>query len=1007
MKFSHSLKFNAVPEWQDNYINYPTLKKTIYKLQQDQLVHNGNQDQGFIVGTNQTTVSQLVKDFEHIQSTANTTTNNIKNTNGVEVDDEKTNKHNHPFGDNIIKHRLTKNIISKFKRNNNTNATNNSNNYGSESDLEINQTSLDNEKESETKSFTGELEYTSTSSNGEHDTTTATKHELILQQILNSNDESYINPKSLTFDPLKIFTKQLIGELIKINQFYNSKESEIFKIYNNLIHDLQNQNINIDDVFKFTQAYNYSDPNIINTDDHHQYHLKSTLSRTVTNASVFDTINHIDNDYDNNNNNQKNNYDLEKQNNTTVAIHDDDDSEDDDDDEEEEEEETHSHDSVLLNHTHFNVKQQLKITLKRKAITLFINLSELKSFIELNRIGFTKICKKFDKTCGYSIKQDFINEFLPQYSRVFENDTIEELDYKLNQIIKIYAFLSNKLTTQSTTKEDLDNIKFELRSYLRDHIVFERNTVWKDLLSLEKKSYNIDLDNSVVQNNKMGDEGHIINSMMNLSMKRINLPQCLKKLIKYDHIDIPQFLLTTQMLKIIIIVIVFIILLAVKTFNDPVQGRCLAVLVAAAMLWASEALPLYTTALLIPLLVVTCKVCKTPGTDDPMDATKASQYIFGTMWNSTIMILIGGFTLAAALSKYNLAKILSSYILALAGTNPRNVLLAIMCVSLFLSMWISNVAAPVLCFSLIQPVLRSIPTDSPVAKALVLGIALASDVAGMASPIASPQNVIALESMNPNPGWGKWFAVALPVAIISLILIWVELFMTFKINNVKIKQFKPIKEKLTMKQWFVFAVTITTILLWCVMQKIDGTFGESGIITCIPIVLFFGTGLLKVDDLNNYPWSIVMLAMGGIALGKAVTSSGLLKTIALALQKRIMHYDAIVVLIIFGALILVVATFVSHTVSALIIIPLVKEVGDSLPKPHPLMLIMGVALIASGAMGLPTSGFPNVTAIGMRDEVGKPYLTVNLFITRGVPASIIVYVCIITIGYGIMSSLNF
>ena len=34
-------------------------------------------------------------------------------------------------------------------------------------------------------------------------------------------------------------------------------------------------------------------------------------------------------------------------------------------------------------------------------------------------------------------------------------------------------------------------------------------------------------------------------------------------------------------------------------------------------------------------------------------------------------------------------------------------------------------------------------------------------------------------------------------------------------------------------------------------------------------------------------------------------------------------------------------------------------------------------------MGLPTSGFPNVTAIGMRDEVGKPYLTVNLFITRG------------------------
>lgn len=191
------------------------------------------------------------------------------------------------------------------------------------------------------------------------------------------------------------------------------------------------------------------------------------------------------------------------------------------------------------------------------------------------------------------------------------------------------------------------------------------------------------------------------------------------------------------------------------------------------------------------------------------------------------------------------------------------------------------------------------------------------------------------------------------------------------------------------------------------MSKISGTFGESGIITIIPIVLFYGTGLLKVDDLNNYPWSIVLLAMGGIALGKAVTSSGLLKTIALALQKKIMDYDAFVVLVIFGALILVVATFVSHTVSALIIVPLVKEVGESLPTPHPRMLIMGVALIALGAMGLPTSGFPNVTAIGMRDEVGKPYVTVNSFITRGVPASIIVYLCVITLGYGIMSSLKF
>lgn len=210
-----------------------------------------------------------------------------------------------------------------------------------------------------------------------------------------------------------------------------------------------------------------------------------------------------------------------------------------------------------------------------------------------------------------------------------------------------------------------------------------------------------------------------------------------------------------------------------------------------------------------------------------------------------------------------------------------------------------------------------------------------------------------------------------------------------------------------MKQYFVSAVTITTIILWCVLSKIESTFGESGIISVIPIVLFFGTGLLKTDDLNNFPWSIILLAMGGIALGKGVSSLGLLYTIATALQKKVMNFNVFVILIIFGVLILVVATFVSHTVAALIIIPLVKEVGEQLPQPHPLILVMGTALIASGAMGLPTSGFPNVTAISMTDEVGKPYLTVNTFITRGVPASIIAYICVITIGYGIMNALKF
>lgn len=136
----------------------------------------------------------------------------------------------------------------------------------------------------------------------------------------------------------------------------------------------------------------------------------------------------------------------------------------------------------------------------------------------------------------------------------------------------------------------------------------------------------------------------------------------------------------------------------------------------------------------------------------------------------------------------------------------------------------------------------------------------------------------------------------------------------------------------------------------------DSFWGDNGTIAAIPFVLLFGTNMLSKSDLNNFLWSVVTLAQGGMALGYAVQRSGLLDIIGHRIASGVADMPVLGILFIFGLLVLVFATFVSHTVAALIIVPIVQQIGQGLQQPHPNLMVMVTGLTSSIAMGLPVSG---------------------------------------------------
>ncbi|KAF9811049.1 hypothetical protein IEO21_06678 [Rhodonia placenta] len=630
-----------------------------------------------------------------------------------------------------------------------------------------------------------------------------------------------------------------------------------------------------------------------------------------------------------------------------------------------------------------NYAMDVQLLFKRRITNLYLSVTSLRSYIELNYSGFRKILKKYDKVTENSLQDHYIHDVVEQ-APPFSQASKNRIAAAANLLIQLYA--------RCVTRGDIQAAQRQLKLHQREHIAWERDTVWRQMIGDARRGQ----ANGGAPGTLVAEEEKGLVSVRT----------------RVGHLRV-----TTKQLYLLIAVLVFVVLLNVHTVEGVEANRCLAVLVFATIMWATEAIPLFVTAILVPLLLVCLRVIRQQddsGEKVRLSTPDATKYIFSVMFSPTIMLLIGGFTIASALSKTAIDRVLITKVLSLAGTRPSVVLLAFMAVACFASMWISNVAAPTLCFSLIQPILRTLPPKSKFAPCLIIGIALAANIGGQSSPISSPQNLIALAAMDPPLDWASWFAVALPVSGISILLIWALLLVSYRParspdgeGDIVIRPIRAARERFTLKQYWVSLVCLVTIGLWCFENRLENIVGDMGIIAIIPIVAFFSTGVLKKEDFEQFLWTVVFLAMGGIALGKGVTSSGLLDVMDEDIRSIIQDLSLYKVVLVLSVIVLVVSTFISHTIASVLLVPIAKEVGSHMPGHRENLLIFLTGLLCSTGMGMPVSGFPNQTAANQEDDMGQLYLSNVDFLKNGVPASVVAMLVVATVGFLLAQAIGY
>ena len=354
-----------------------------------------------------------------------------------------------------------------------------------------------------------------------------------------------------------------------------------------------------------------------------------------------------------------------------------------------------------------------------------------------------------------------------------------------------------------------------------------------------------------------------------------------------------------------------------------------------------------------------------------LDLTNLTQQksIFATFADPIIILFLGGFFLADAATKFRLDINLARVLLKPFGTNPKYVLLGLMSVTALFSMFMSNTATAAMMLALLTPVLALFKPEDRGRAAFALCIPIGANVGGIGTPIGTPPNAIALKFMQEN-GWnvtfGDWMMFGIPFVVIMLLIGWIILIKMFPIDQKALDLAKEMKGKFmtTPKAWVVYITFIVTILLWVIPKQYHGLDANS--VAIIPIAVFSVTGVITKKDLKAMSWDVLWLVAGGFALGVALGETKLANDLINSIPFA--EWDSLALIVGSSLICLFMATFMSHTATAALLMPIMASVaagmvaGGAMDAPGAIGLLVTIAFASSLGMALPISTPPNAMA---------------------------------------------
>jgi sodium-dependent dicarboxylate transporter 2/3/5 len=431
--------------------------------------------------------------------------------------------------------------------------------------------------------------------------------------------------------------------------------------------------------------------------------------------------------------------------------------------------------------------------------------------------------------------------------------------------------------------------------------------------------------------------------------------------------------------------------------ESNIQVKMIAVALWMLSWWISSALPIGVTALLPLILFPMLDILDLKAT--------AANYA-----HPVIYLFLGGFILGLAIEKWMLHKRIALNILRISGEKPVHIILGCMLATSLLSMWISNTATTVMMLpigmsiiSLLGNQLTGGKNHNHFALSILIGIAYAANIGGVATLIGTPPNLV-LAGMVEEAGlesiaFSNWFFFAMPLVV--LLFLTAFLVNTKLIFPIKLKRLDGVKAlvkneidklgKFSSGEKRVLIILVTTALLWVFrgqLSKIELFHSLSDtIIAIIATFLLFivpsakkKAPLLIWEDTKRLPWGILLLFGGGLSLAKGLSVSKIVNVIGDWISAHAFSSTLLIILtiVVFSVFL---TEIMSNVALVAVFIPISFVIAQNLGLSE-LQLAIPLTIGASCAFMFPISTPPNAVVFASGEikmgQMAKTGLLLNI-----------------------------